>query len=123
MCCQWVESERPKALIPCFNSILTLLYSPQHKNTVKFGGKLDDGHFEVTRAVRLNLFTTAFLTQYGKCTSSRLGNFQDTHTKNGQSKKGHLPTSMSNEVKPWDYRYQERNEAPQERHIRVEPQC
>jgi hypothetical protein len=26
-------------------------------------------------------------------------------------------------VKPWDYRYQERNEAPQERHIRVEPQC
>jgi len=33
---------------------------------------------EAIRAVRMNLFTTAFLTQYGICTS-RLGNFQDTH--------------------------------------------
>jgi hypothetical protein len=38
MCCHWVESERPKAIIPCFNGILTLLYSSRHK---KFGGKLD----------------------------------------------------------------------------------
>lgn len=34
---------------------------------------------DAIRAVRMNLFTTAFLTQYGLCTSSRLGNFQDTH--------------------------------------------
>jgi len=45
MCCHWAESERPKAIIPCSNCILTLLYSPQHKNSVKFGGKLDDGLF------------------------------------------------------------------------------
>jgi len=45
MRCHWVESERPKATIPCFKGILTLLYSSRHKNTVKFGGKLDDGLF------------------------------------------------------------------------------
>lgn len=45
MCCHWVRSERPKALIPRFNSILTLFHSPQHKNSAKFGGKLHDGLF------------------------------------------------------------------------------
>jgi hypothetical protein len=45
-----------------------------------------------------------------------------THT-NCQSEKGNLPTSVSNEMKQWDYRYQERKEeAPQERHICEEPQ-
>lgn len=80
---------------------------------------------EATRAVRINLFLTAFLKQHGICTSSGLGKFQDTHTyKNGQSEKGHLPAFMSNEVKQWDYRYQERKEeAPEERHICGEPQC
>lgn len=34
---------------------------------------------EATMAVRMNLFTTAFLTQYGICTSSRLHNFQERH--------------------------------------------
>jgi hypothetical protein len=79
MCCQWVESERPKAIIPCFKGILTLFYSSWHKNTVKFGGKLDYGLFGSYKGSK-NEFNYSLFNTVWICTS-RLGNFQDTHTR------------------------------------------
>ena len=124
MCCHWVESERPKAIIPCFNGILILLYSSQHKNTVRFGGKLDDGLFGSYKGsknefIHHSLFNTGWNMHF-----LRIRQLSGHTQTNCHSEKGHLPDSMSNEVKQWDYRYQERKqEAPEERHICEEPQC
>jgi hypothetical protein len=88
MCCHWVKSERPKAIILCFKGILTLLYSPWYKNTVKFGGKLDDGLFgsyngSKNEFIHHSLFNTVWYMHFLKITQLS----GETHTKMVNPKK------------------------------------